>query len=223
MVFMRKRHIRTVLLALLVVSMPLALLAQDRAQLPYSMVNSYQQMFKSLEHLDRIIPGMMIVSTNPTVPPQAIEFKVVAAGGWQSFSPDENGMITFPDQPDWADLILISNQPKGTLQLAVSWSARPLDSTSMPYQELMSLVPQFQQAMTALSEMQGQPPPTVTGLTIQLPENSGAAVNILSQKGRKSLKSYATGVVVIKYSEDLWQENPVVEFDQLPIGIVPHL
>jgi len=35
------------------------------------------------------------------------------------------------------------------------------------------------------------------------------------------LKSYSTGVVVMKYSDALWQENPPVEFDELPIGIVP--
>ena len=211
------------MLALLLAALPLTSHSQDKAQLPYSMVGNYLELFKSLEHLELIIPSMMIVSTNPKVAPQAIEFKVAAPDGWHTFSPDVNGVIQFPDQPDWVNLVMLSNQPKGTLQLGVAYAARPLKSTSMSYQELMSLVPQFEEALTALAEMQGQPPPKVTGLTIQLRENSSAAVHVLSQKGEKTLKSYASGVVVIKYSEPLWQENPQVEFDEIPVGIVPLL
>jgi len=69
--------------------------------------------------------------------------------------------------------------------------------------------------------MQGQPAPKIKGLTIQLSEGSGAAVHVLAQKGRQTLKSHSSGVVIIKYSDALWQENPPVEFDELPIGISP--
>ncbi len=220
---MPRRPFKTFLLTLLLAALPLTSWSQDKAQLPYSMISSYLELFKSLEHLELIIPSMMIVSTNPQVAPQAIEFKVSSPAGWQAFSPDANGVIQFPDQPDWMNLVMISNQPKGTLQLGVAYAARPLKSASMPYQELMSLVPQFEEALTALAEQQGKPPSKVTGLTIQMPENSSAAVHVHSQKGEKTLKSYASGVVVIKYDQTLWEENPQVEFDAIPIGIVPLL
>jgi hypothetical protein len=86
---------------------------------------------------------------------------------------------------------------------------------------LMSLVPQFTEALTALAKMQGQPAPKIKGLTIKLPEGSSTAVNVLSAKGKKSLKSNSAGVVIMKYSDALWNENPPVEFDDIPIGIVP--
>jgi hypothetical protein len=206
---------------MLLMGLPLTGNAQDRARLPYSMVSSYLELFKSLGHLSLISPSMMIASTNPDVLPQSIEFKISTSSGWQTFNPDENGVIEFPDQTEWADLIFLTNQPKGTLQLVIGFSAKPLTSTSMSYQELMGLVPQFDEALAALAGLQGQPPTKVRGLTIQLPEDSGATVNLLSQKGKQTLKSYSSGVVVIKYDEALWQENPPVEFDQLPIGIVP--
>ena len=85
----------------------------------------------------------------------------------------------------------------------------------------MGLVPQFDEALAALASMQGKPPPKIEGLTIQLSEGSGAAVHVLSQKGKQTLKPYSTGVVIIRYSDALWQENPPVEFDELPLGIVP--
>jgi len=216
-----RKSLQIILLVVLLMGLPLTGHAQDRARLPYSIVSSYLELFKSLEHLGLIFPSMMIASTNPEVPPQSVEFKISTSSGWQTFIPDENGVIEFPDQPEWAELILLSNQPKGTLQLVIGFAARPLASTRMNYQDLMGLVPQFDEALTALADLQGQPPTKVTGLTIQLPEKSGATLNLLTQKGKQTLKSYSSGVVVIKYDQGLWQENPPVEFDELPIGIVP--
>jgi len=216
-----RKQVQFFLLSVLLAALPLAARAQDKAQLPYSVVSEYLQLFKSLEHLNLIVPSMMISSTNPEVSPEAIELKIHSSGGWLSFSPDENDVIEFPEQPDWAKSNLVSNQPKGTLELLIGFSARPLKSTSLSYQELMALVPQFDEAMTALAGVQGQQPSKVKGLTIQLSEGSTAAVHVLSQKGKQTLKPYSTGVVVIRYNDALWQENPTVEFDELPLGIVP--
>jgi hypothetical protein len=216
-----RKPLQYLLLTVLLSALPLATNAQNKAQLPYSMVSGYLELFKSLEHLNLITPSMMISSINPEVTPPAIEFKINSSTGWQTFSPDENGVIKFPDQPDWANLVFLSNQPKGTLQLVIAYSAKRLSSTTMSYQELMSLVPQFDEALAALASLQGQPPPKIKGLTIQLPEGSKAAVRVLSKKGKKTLKSNSAGVVIIKYNDALWQENPPVEFDELPIGIVP--
>ncbi|MBT8048365.1 MAG: hypothetical protein HKN57_11280 [Xanthomonadales bacterium] len=218
---MTSRSLKVLTLAFVLLALPVAASAQDKAKLPYSTVSEYQALFQSLEHLDRIVPSMIITSTNPDVPPQSIEFKIIDSGSWHTFNPDEYGEIEFPIRPDWADSTLLSDQPKGTLQLAVGYSARPLTKTSMTYQELMGLVSQFEEALTALAKMRGQKPPTVKGLTIQLPEGSNAALHVLSQKRKQTIKPYTTGVVVIKLKDALWKENPAVEFDDLPIGIVP--
>jgi hypothetical protein len=85
----------------------------------------------------------------------------------------------------------------------------------------MKLVPQFEEALTALATLQGQPSPEVKGLSIQMPEGDNASIRIISQKNQRVLNSYVTGIIVIKYDDVLWQENPPVEFDELPIGIVP--
>jgi len=218
---MIKKLSRKILLALMLTLVAMTAQAQAKAQLPYSMVAGYQDLFKSLAHLDQVIPSMGIVSTNPKVAPESITFKIKVEDGWESFSPDKNGDIQIPDRPDWADLTLISDQPKGTLQLVIGFRARQLSSTSTSYQELMGLVPQFQEALTALAKLQGQSAPDIKGLSIQLPEGSGATVNILSQKRKTTLKSSSAGLVIMKYNKALWTENPPVEFDEIPIGIVP--
>lgn len=196
-------------------------MAQAKAQMPYSMVSGYQELFNSLGHLDRIDPSIMILSTDPEVAPQNISFKIKVGDGWETFSPNESGVIEFPEQPDWNNLNLISDQPKGTLQLIIGFNAKPLTGTGTTYQELMALVPQFEEALTALAQMQGQPAPKIKGLTIQMPEGSGAAINILSKKRKTSLRSTQAGLIIMKYNQALWEENPPVEFDQVPVGIVP--
>lgn len=189
--------------------------------MPYSMVSSYQELFKSLQHLDLISPSIIILSTDPQVAPADILFKIKLADDWQNFSPDENGVIEFPDQPDWQNLNLISNQPKGTLQLVIGFKARQLSSTTTTYQQLMGLVPQFKEAMAALATMQGQPAPELKGLTIQLPEEPGGTVSILSKKRETTLKASSAGMVIMKYKQTLWDENPAVEFSKVPVGIIP--
>ncbi|MDH3924053.1 MAG: hypothetical protein OET41_05550 [Xanthomonadales bacterium] len=200
---------------------PATALSQEKAQLPYSMVSSYQELFKSLQHLDLISPSIIILSTDPQVAPTDILFKIKLADDWQNFSPDENGVIEFPDQPDWQNLNLISNQPKGTLQLVIGFKARQLSSTTTTYQQLMGLVPQFKEAMAALATMQGQPAPELKGLTIQLPEEPGGTVSILSKKRETTLKASSAGMVIMKYKQALWDENPAVEFSKVPVGIIP--
>lgn len=219
--FVVHRIFKFCLLAIMLSIVPMPVMSQAKAQMPYSMVSTYQELFKSLEHLDLIDSSMMVLSTNPAVSPQSITFKIKAGEDWQAFSPDQNGVIEFPDRPGWDDLNLISDQPKGSLQLIIGFKAKPLSSTTVTYQELMALVPQFKEALSVLAEMQGKPAPNIKGLTIQLPEGSGAAVNILSQKRKTTLKSTKAGLVIMKYKKALWDENPPVEFDQMPIGIVP--
>ncbi len=215
------KRFSSLLLAFVLSASPLPSMAQANAQMPYAMVSSYHELFDSLANLDRIDPSIMILSTDPAVPPQAIAFKIKTGDGWKTFSPDENGVIEFPKQPDWNGLNLISDQPKGTLQLIIGFNARPLDGTRTTYQELMALVPQFEEALTALAEMQGQPPPGIKGLTVQMPEGSGASIHILSKKRKTTLRSTRAGLIIMKYNKSLWDENPPVEFDEIPVGIVP--
>lgn len=218
---MTRHNAKSILLTLSLVLLTGLLQAQQQAILPYALASKYMDLFQSLEHLDRIVPELLVVSTNPKVKPQNIEFRIRVEEAWQTFNPSESGVIKLPNNPDWSKLSFVSNQPKGTLQLGVSFSATPIASQQITYQELMGLVPQFQAALEALADLQALPAPEVSGLTIQLPHDSDASVRIDSQKGQRTLKSYTTGIVVLKYDDALWEENPLVEFDQMPIGIVP--
>lgn len=206
---------------LLALSWPLSLAAQQNAQLPYDTAYRYLAFFKSLDHLDRIAPSLLITSTDPAVTPDQIEFKLAEGGDWIIFKPDQTGVIEFPANEDWLDKqrILISNQPKGTLQLQVGFHARPIENLQLPYRELMMVTDQFGEALAALAELQGTQTPTVHGLTIQMAPN--ASVTIQTRPRPRDMKPNAAGLVVLTRDPALTKENPDVEFSERPLGILP--
>jgi hypothetical protein len=216
------RPARTALaILLLVLAFPLLLAAQQNAQLPYDTAYRYLAFFTSLDHLERIAPSLLITSTNPAVKPEEIEFKLVEGGDWIIFKPDPTGVIEFPANEDWlgSQRVMISNQPKGTLQLQVGFHARPVESMQLPYSELMIVTDQFGEALAALAELQGRQPPTVHGLTIQMPPN--ASVTVHTRPRPRDMKPNAAGLVVLTRDPALIKENPEVEFSELPLGILP--
>lgn len=195
--------------------------AQDMARLPYAMAHRYLELFDSLAHLDRISPSMMITSTDPGVKPDEIEFKLVDGGNWVSFKPDPAGVIVFDRNEAWLEntLTLISNQPRGTLQLEIAFNAHAFGSTVVKYSDLMLLSEQFGEALTALAAMRDQSVRPVQGLTFQLP--AGAGLSIRTTPRPVELKPNAGGLLVLKIDPALGKENPDVVFSELPLGVVP--
>lgn len=214
------RRIRPIILCLAAILCAPFAFAQDTARLPYEMAYRYLQFFESLEHLERIAPGMMITSTNPGVKSADIEFTLQDGGNTSTLQLDENGVIDIPVNPAWLEsgLVLVSNQPKGTMQLEIAFHARPVTSNQMKYADLMALATEFEEAMTALAELQGNRPPTIYGLTIQMPP--GGTIDLLAKRKQK-LEPNAAGFIVLKTDKRLEKENPEIVFSELPLGILP--
>lgn len=195
--------------------------AQEMARLPYETAYSYLEFFDSLSHLELISPSMLITSIDPAVRPEQIEFKLIDGGTWVTFSPDPSGVIDIPKNESWREntLTLISNQPKGTLQLEVAFNAHAFESTNTTYGDLVSLSDQFNEAFTALAAQRDLTPKDVKGLTFQMP--LGSTVTINSAKRPVELKANAAGLVIIKLNPALTRENPEVVFSEIPLGVVP--
>ena len=208
-----------ILCCMALVALPLRGLAQSNASLPYQMVLQYFELFDSLAHLERLVPSMSIASTQAGVAPQDVEFRVTEGGSWQRIRPDEQGIIEFPRNAEWESLVFLTNQPKGTLQLMINFSAEPLTSKNTDYQDLMTLRNQFAEAMSELARLHGQPAPEILGLSIAMPE--GSNITIESPKTRKPFERNAAGLVLLRYDQKLWDMNPPVVFSELPVGILP--
>jgi hypothetical protein len=211
---------RILLFSLCWLLMPLALSAQEKASLPYQMAWTYLELFDSLAHLDLVNPSINITSTNSSVAPGDIEFRVNVDGSWQTYRLDASGGIDLPREPSWLErkLVLISNQPKGSLQLQIGFSAVALSENPVPYQHLVAIQGQFSEAMNRLSEVSGQSSPEIKGLTLLMPGDAGLEIQ---GKRKQALKPNSAGIINLAYDARLEQENPPVQFDQLPLGIMP--
>lgn len=199
---------------------PLAVNAQEKASLPYQMAWTYLELFDSLAHLELIRPSINITSTDSSVAPGDIEFRVIVDGAWRSFRVGDSGSMDLPREPDWRDrqLVLISNQPKGSLQLQIGFSAVALPGNPVPYQHLVAIQAQFSEAMKRLSEVSGQSSPEIKGLTLLMPGDAGLEIQ---GKRKQALKPNSAGIINLAYDARLEQENPPVQFDKPPLGIVP--
>jgi hypothetical protein len=193
--------------------------AQDSARLPYDVAYRFLQLFETLEHLERITPSMAIASTQPGVTPADIELTLDDGSG-TTFRLEKNGSIDLPSNPSWADsgATLVSNQPKGTMRLEIEFKAVPITSRQTTYSNLMALASEFGEAMAALAELQGNSPPTVNGLTIQMPP--GGTIELLAKR-KQTLEPNSAGLVVMKTDQRLLKENPEIIFSELPLGILP--
>lgn len=219
----RQRNARAICLLVLASIMPGFAMSQEKASLPYATVYDYLEVINSLSHLDQLVPQLTIRSELPEVAIETVEFRIRADDDWQSFSPDKNGVIEFPYNSDWSrrNLTFITNQPRGTMAMDVSFTHKQLTEEVLPYQDLMSVAKQFEEALAALSEITQRTPPKVNGLTIRMPDGKADTLTIQSEKRKQVLKPNATGLINIKFKQALWDENPMVEFSQIPIAMVP--
>jgi hypothetical protein len=165
-------------------------------------------------------PSINISSVNSAVKREDIEFRINADGHWIHFKLDESGALDVPRNPEWLErnLVMLSNQPKGSLQLEIGFSAVPISENPVPYQHLVNIRGQFQEAMDTLSEVTGQASPGIKGLTFIMPEGAGLTIEAAR---KQAMKPNSVGIINLAHDPRLEKENPPVQFDETPLGIVP--
>jgi len=223
---MNERFVR--LVSPLLAAMPLlgfapALAAQETAAIPYRIFYSQLQRMQDPGHLDKLAHNAGVESAIAGVAPTDIRLTLDDGSKTYEFRPDAEGNIELPLRADWnqADLMLRSNQPRGTLSLRLGWAAKPLATTRLRYQDLLDIRRQFQEAFAGLSAVMGETPPQVTGLELRFEPASHAEVVILAAAGRQVHQADAEGSVILSEDAALWEENPEVVLDALPKAIVP--
>jgi hypothetical protein len=223
---MNDRPVRWVLA--LLVTMPLlgfsaALEAQETAALPYRVFYRQLQLMQDLGRLDKLVHNIGIESTAAGVAPTDIRLTIDDGVKTYEFKPDAQGHVELPLRADWneADLVLHTNQPRGTLALRFGFGARPLAATRMRYRDLMDIRRQFQQAFAGLAGIMGETTPNVAGLELHFEPSSHAGVAVLAAAGRQVYPADADGVVELAEDATLWEENPEIVLDAVPKAIVP--
>jgi hypothetical protein len=216
------------LIRALLVAVPLSwfsatLLAQETASLPYRVVYRQLKTLEELEKLDKLFHSVRFESSLEGVAPTDIRISLEDGSQTFAFTPDVNGNVELPLRADWneADLVLHTNQPKGSLAIRFGFAARPLAGTQLRYRDLMEIRRQFEQALAGLAGSVNAPAPSVKGLEIRFKPAPDAAVVVLGSGGRQVHRADGRGLVRLSEDPALWEENPETVLAQLPEAVGP--
>jgi hypothetical protein len=200
-----------------------ALTAQETAALPYRVIYRQLQVLQDLDRLDKLFQSVRFASNSGDVAPTDIRLTIVDGSKTYEFTPDANGNVELPLRADWneANLMLQTNQPRGSLSVRFSLAARPITATRLRYRDLMTIRRQFEQAFAGLAGSMGETAPPVAGLVIRFKPSATAGVVILAASGRQDHEADGEGVVRLPEDPALWAENPEVVLDSLPEAVAP--
>lgn len=210
--------------------------------LPYKTLLETLQKADGLRDLDHLSVSVTVSSTLPNVSMQDITLTIRDKSDPIILAVDKTGQFTLPVTPELQaeNPDVVSNQPKGTLDLNVTINIRPPKTTTVRYSDLMAGAMQFNAAIKRQAGMLSWFAPHVDGILLVY-ANGGThraiigtgvgsktivSVPLASLKNR--LKLYSIGhdasaatAIVLETDEVLLKQDPYVKLDALPDGVGP--
>ncbi len=146
-------------------------------------------------------------------------FTIQAKGGAQKLTVDPDGEIHgFPMS---AELLkenpsVVTNQPKGTLNLGGGLAAVLSKGTTFSYQQLAAL---FDAGNAEIKEQAGMlsfVAPSIKSLTFEFFTGGSQTLTVASKTGPRTIKADTKGRLVFTLEKALVAENPVVTLSEQP-------
>jgi hypothetical protein len=117
---------------------------------------------------------------------------------------------------------IISNQPKGTLNMTIMWSMPSPEGLSFPYSKLRNGVAEFNKLIKAQAGMFSVLAPKSKTVWIFFPNTSAgkAKVEVITTKGTKEFKADAEGRVNVDLDSKV-PDNAEVRLSEKILGLAP--
>lgn len=201
-----------------------------------------QQGVSSLGDLKRLRVGLFITSKLPDVPRDSIKLTIHrASGALMDIPVDAAGRVDFPQSADLVteNPLIVTNQPKHTLNATVLVDLTPLTTTQMSYSDLMLGIRQFNTGIDRKGIMASLYASKAKGLLLFYNEG-GHALTLQGVKTKRVIKSLPVGklkahlqyiqskqlidsltVIYVPLDEKLLKENLAVSLDGLPDDTFP--
>ena len=212
------------------------------AQLPYTQLLGYQQRVDDLQDLKQLKVWENVKSSRHGVRPSDITLTIMrdaSHGGPLAIAVDEAGNFTLPVTQALKDedAMVVSNQPKGTLELSVNWEIGLPASTRLRYGQLLLGAQQYNEAMRRQGVMDSTLAPKATGLLLAYPDgghrvtlHTAAGDKVIAAKSYKELGDAVKGIdmsgmpvtttlIYLPLDKALLKEDPAVTLDAMPEAI----
>jgi hypothetical protein len=205
--------------ALLLVASGLA--AQAPGSTPYATLYKALEPALEVRRFDRLEARANVQSKHGLIRPEQIRMEIRSGRGIRRLKVEPNGDLDFPldDQLLSENPLVVSNQPKGSLTLAVTIMLRPFPTLRVPYREISVALAQVRQVIAQDPNQAGV---QVRGVEVNFPPGRNAT---LAVRGRSEqlLMADASGRVLLTDADE-WQRPDVeVEFSEAPLRIIPYL
>ncbi len=210
--------VKTPLVALFCFAGVFSCAAQDKAVLPYQKLYEAFQKAATVKSTE-VRAVIVVVPKDGAVKPGDVTFTIQAKGGAQKLAVDPDGEIHgFPLS---AELLkenpsVVTNQPKGTLNLGGGLAAVLPKGATYSYQQLAAL---FDAGNAQVKEQAGLlsfVAPAIKSLTFEFFAGGGQTLTVASKVGPKTIKADAKGQLVFTLEKVLVAENPAVTLSEPP-------
>lgn len=212
---------RTLVAVLLALSSAMLVAAPDPGAIPYAALYQALRPVLELSGYDRLLATATVQSKLAGVRPSSIRLLIHRRSGPQPVTVAEDGSFDFPLNAALLEEnpTVTSNQPRGSLTLAVTLTLRPVSGLRIAYSELAAGI---DQARAAVASDPARPGVGIRGVELRFPPGHAATV-VLSGRSERLLMADARGVVILNDSEEWRGQGTEVVFSELPAKILPLL
>jgi hypothetical protein len=193
---------------------------------PYEVLYGVLMPAQEAKKYDRLRAIERVRSKSATVAASEIRLSIHAKSGVIPIPIAADGTISFPmdaalkaENPP-----VVSNQPKGSLGLTITFELRLPPGLRIPYTEVVAALTQARE-MVAKYGVPGAAPgevPKVGGVEFRFLRGKDASVTIAG-KTERLLVADESGSVVLMDDPQLVRENPTVVFSRAPDSALPFL
>lgn len=195
--------------------------ATEPAAIPYAALYQALRPVIELRAYDRLLASATVQSKLPGVAPTLIRLTIHRQSGPQPVRVHADGSFDFP-----LDAALLeenptvtSNQPKGSLTLAVTLLLRPLSGQRVAYGELAAGI---DQARAALANDPARQSTDIRGVEFRFVPGHAVTVEV-SGPSERLLMADARGVVILNDRAEWRSPGTEVVFSEIPKRILPLL
>lgn len=237
----RPSIVSAALISLLLIS-PQAGADDGMTSFHYQDLERIQQGVTSLSDLKQLRVGLFITSKLPDVSRDSIKLTIHRASGALVDIPvDAAGRVAIPQSADLVteNPMIVTNQPKHTLNATVLVDLAPLTTTQMSYSELMLGIQQFNTGIDRKGIMASLYASKAKGLLLFY-NNGGHTLTLREGKMQRVIRSLPAGelkahlqyiqtkqlidsitVIYVPLDGKLLKQNPAISLDRLPDDSFP--
>ncbi len=199
--------------------------AQEKATVPYARIYDAFQRAESVRTKD-VRVAIAVASKSEAVPPGVVSLTIQAKSGARKLHVDPDGEIH--GFPMTAKLLqenppVVSNQPKGSLQIGGGLFFNGSAATTYRYRKLSDLLAAGNAVSKKRAGFFSLVAPQAKSVLFVFFRHTGQTLTVHAKSAPQTLKANEKGEIALRIDPALLGENPTVRLSEKPSKVLPDL